>query len=971
MSPPGLVTYLLAERRFSVGAQTNGTYGLKGKARGGHIMSELNISAAESAVVLRRFRAGLERRLAATRKIQQDDLPAEGGRRRSVFEALDGRLRPGLYRGAKYGGDDRWIFVIASLSAPSVSTQRETILSISDPQDAAFNALFALGAIAHPAEIDIQQLLDCADSDLSVLIETLGNAGRLPPVMASAVSAIVTSFVEQIRQKPKRHGRGFNQIAERLSTLWEAQPPSSLSELSRFVTGLRSSRLHVIGPDFPAALQILCDPLEDPTRAQLEQIHSVMSRWGLEDTFGALLLLRSAGDYIDSSNYLLEHGWRLLTQNQLLDNSASVGGLIDGLSPTLSPLPKRTGYFDLAASLLWNFKVALRRQDAWSVFTAIAALYDHDPSLVSFLPWTSIYDLYIEWTEIAVETTFASMLMADDNVIRRYPDVAFAAGTGAFIADLTSLIRSNPGGATPSALVASFRQLPRRAGEALTLAVLQRPIVERLSSSVSRTSARRRLGVRTNEIDPISSLRVEMLHLGRSKRLVDAEFVEQQLQNEFDHIALTYLQGRQRVGRVRMRWGEIAKDLEIQFENNLPIASLRQAVTLVGIPQALRERVSSFSGEQIANHVLYESEHGVDQALSNNLRHGVVLPRFLRAFEDAFQASFPDRSLVGWEAKDLRLWFDVDGGLVANLRDGVADTIRRFIAFYLTIEKGKAFERDLVQLLAQLVETSLSDKGQDAQHKLEQRTVAAIKSHLAKALREASRALHREVRRRLSDLVNVARQEASEGLRPVTSSFLATVESNLETATDEVRSWLHISDGRGAAISVQLQQLVKLHLLSTSLYKSDAFKVTCAVEAPEYASAGRSIEISGKYVDFFDVLVSNLLSNAFNKSGDRLKTQATFTVKVSDGRMVIRCENLINESRIQKVIDLYPHTLDLARQPLSRNVNRDKLSGFQKIRNAYRTTLRTVPTINIPPISQRNRRFVIEIHSPAPEDLLA
>ncbi len=895
------------------------------------------------------------------------DHPHEPQERPSVFGALEARRQPPGARSSPYEGDDRWIFVILSLNAPSIGAQRDIVSSISHPQDVDFNTLYSVGAIAAPATASWDVLGTLADTDLSVVVETLLNAGRLPNGWAARLAPELDSFVAGIvGSKRRKRFRGFEEVNYRLSSVMGASPIACLGDLNRYVMSVRASRLHVVGPDLPSTLQLLLDPTEEIPWTRLLSMHTVMSRWGLEDTFASLLLLRSLGDYEDALDFLREHEGSLLAHNQLLGPAEAIRTLLhDDAEIDHAGQRPRGSYFVNVTLLFAAFKVALQRGDAWSVFASIADIYNLDPVLTGFLPWDAIYELYTASAEITAHTAFASMLMAEDAVVgQRHPSVSFGAGKGAFIADLTSLIQPGRRSGATTMLLAQFKRLPPRSAAALTTAILQRPIIERLASSLPQ-ARRWNDPLQPTEVDPISALRIDILRLAGAKQLISLDYLEQQVAREIEHVTLLYLQGRMRVGRVRMPWTEIARDLHQQFEA-LPTTTMRRAAAAGELPQSLVTRLAKFVADHLTGHVLYESEFGIDQALSNNLRHGVVLPRYLRAFEDAFQACWPNRNLQSWASSHLTQWFRDDAPSIGGLRDQVADTIREFIEVYLTVEKDNRFEQTLHREIVSLVEASVS-RTSSSQSQLEQRVLGLIKRQLAGALATASKQLQDQVRADLSALIGALRRPGP--IRPITGSFLDLLEANLEEAHEEVRSWLHIADARGVAIPFHLQQLVKLHLFSTSIYASDKLKVACAVSRDGKPLPSGDGAISGKYVDFFEVLVSNLLSNALSKSGDRLKTQAQLSLVVARGEMRIRCENVINERKLSETIAAYQRTLQLAQQPLGRNVLKDKLSGFQKMRAAYRSAFKNQPRINIPPISTRSRRFVIELISPAPEDL--
>ncbi|MFX9946999.1 hypothetical protein ABTP75_20185, partial [Acinetobacter baumannii] len=65
--------------------------------------------------------------------------------------------------------------------------------------------------------------------------------------------------------------------------------------------------------------------------------------------------------------------------------------------------------------------------------------------------------------------------------------------------------------------------------------------------------------------------------------------------------------------------------------------------------------MATIIAQRVCELTLFESATSLERALSNNLRHGVVIPRFLKVFTDAISNQTSSKPLSG---QTNRAWYE-------------------------------------------------------------------------------------------------------------------------------------------------------------------------------------------------------------------------------------------------------------------------------------------------------------------------
>jgi len=150
-------------------------------------------------------------------------------------------------------------------------------------------------------------------------------------------------------------------------------------------------------------------------------------------------------------------------------------------------------------------------------------------------------------------------------------------------------------------------------------------------------------------------------------------------------------------------------------------------------------------------------------------------------------------------------------------------------------------------------------------------------------------------------------------------------------------------------------------LLSTSLAAWNKLRVKILTFYQQDSNMiEREFLINEKYIGLFQEVVHNLLSNAFKHSGEKLETRVVISLTVTEKNFIISCSNSVKDHKFEEVSRQYGTIVKLAKSRLGKRARDDKLSGFQKIRQACSLALHRQPIFNIQ-LFPKPRRFVIEL----------
>lgn len=923
-----------------------------------------------SAEIVSRIRLGLAGRLRAFEALASPSALTDLSPEVSIFGSFTRAASADRSRQARAHLDPRWLWITAATTSHRPAHQARFLRSLGVGDELALLSRYTLGSFSPEPDIGLDRALAQSDEDLSVFYEArLFEEGLDPNSAWPFTSADLSSFRAQIfhrRSNSPEPGRG----AFRLTCTGSDDPrPATVGELMETVSVLKRKYLHIYGPDVFTAIQKLCDPCERLNIEDVSIAKSTLYSARMDKLFILLLCLRLLGPHDDARVCLtecLKNGqFPRLTQGMM----SSLNALLGRYATPIRPRASRKDFFTRAVQALEKINSALILSSQPSLVDGIIELYCVDPVLPRFLDWNVIQRELDGYCPPQPRTAFITLLMNDDTVRSLFPDVAMRMGKGALVGDLTPLLHTQRRGTGLAAVLRQLRTLPAPAASALTKALLERAIVDRLAAALPWPK-RWPKDLPPADTTRASLIRMEALQFARDRHLIEYGWIDQQLEQEADRFRLNYLQGKLRSGRVRIARDELAADVgkAIAVDRSLLTSGTGQGSKY---EPELTTILSRYIADRVCATVLFKSGVSVDQAVSNNLRHGIILPRFLRAFDDALHALNSRGSPIAWEASSLTAIFGADGQLFLSFRENLTELLKTFMADHLTIVEGDSFHQRLRSALTTTVHRLLA-RTRGRPEVFEEAIVAVTEREVKRLLKASGKLLTDDIKK--ATLTSLARLRKTLA-RPVSDQsrwYLDYLETNLHSAFDESRQWIGLAEPDGEAMNFTFTEVVKLHLVSSAFTAWDKLKVEIQSSTDQHREFPQTeFTINGKYFSCIYEIAHNLLSNAFKCSGHGLSTDINITMIIRKGRVVFKCTNSVSPSHTDKVLREYEHTVSLAQRRQPAQARRDDLSGFQKIRLAVSTAFGAEARINIPPLSRVNPAFVVEVWADAPDNLIA
>jgi hypothetical protein len=838
-----------------------------------------------------------------------------------------------------------------------------------------------------------------ADSDLSI---------ALLPQIAGTASTDASRLLLQIRRligryyktRDQRKVRSWNDLTNFLRKYAPPEtPPVSMSSMSQHMALAKQTAWAVVGSDVFSFLQSLLDPVATLTDAQVTACMEVCRLWKIESIAARLLLLRSLGGYHVEYNYVQKNISEVVTSASLLPY---VSRLIlqtlasGGVTPPYLNSRSRDHTTALLVHAL-NVSNATARLDQAGIRRYICEAYETDPTLAYMLNWRRIHNAFDLPSSLASPTTiFIKHLMGTPVVARRFKDVAIARGTGALTADLTSYIEKlrNPTLAFSSVersrprnivriFLRGFLALRPRSRIALFNQILDRTMIERLANAFPSSITNPKNLIASPEGRP-SLLRIELVKNGVDLGMISKDRATKIIEDETNHLRQDKFNSIYSGGRVRIDWQyleeEFCKTFEDDFEFLFQLLPQFSRNPHSDDAEVLKQFIAILS-KTAASAALSDSPASLAQSLSNNLKHGVIVPRFMRAFGDTFAAvaRLQGRTEDVSDA-NYRALFGKDGAItLLKLRQQAQRVVEDFQERQLNVAQSTSVEE---RLASDFEKTLLGHTGtaKDAIGII----LRVYEESVSKFLDGAREYFEKTVRGEMSALIGKTRsavqvkQTRSSGTRATTASnavatFVDFLEGNLEQAGRDVAKWLALSAPHGDGTDFKISDLVKFE--ATTLILADYAKLSVKYT---YQSGSRSDAanrtyvneptIAGAYFEAFHEIIHNLISNAYSKSGLDVKTAIEVRTVLSGTNgtdMTISCANTFAQNKADSIKRDFPSTVRKAKNKgYSKSAGKEGLSGFSKIRLVCDRVLGKSVAITVQPPNFDERIYRVDVLMP-------
>jgi len=362
--------------------------------------------------------------------------------------------------------------------------------------------------------------------------------------------------------------------------------------------------------------------------------------------------------------------------------------------------------------------------------------------------------------------------------------------------------------------------------------------------------------------------------------------------------------------------------------------------------------------------LLFDNESSLDQALSNNLRHGVIVPRFVRAFNESVWVATDAQENLGELNDTIEAGFGVHGKHIRKLQEFVIQEVTQFKDYWLTIDRQGDFYNRTKEMIAEILAEAALERTPLASWTLAAVIVEKFKESVSFIVEKGHSVLSEDVKSSIMDEIQRTRVICNTSRSSV---FFDMFETYLRDAFDDVTKWLGLVKIETNVRDFALEDLV--HFEAMSLIFSDIKKLR--VRCYSYERRGSNIrrlvqshKLRGPYFEAVQEIVHNLISNAYKYSGLEMETDIEFSTIDDSSSLTFRCVNSFAEKQAAKISDNQPEVLKILRQPRSEQRPKDVMSGFGKIKNVCNRIFGREVTISVAPLSPRSRRYIVEIAIP-------
>lgn len=833
--------------------------------------------------------------------------------------------------------------------------------------------------------VDSTRLLELPfydDAQFSILCQTLHLNGKIArPDIADAIDANLTRLIRFARRShigPICSLVDFQRLMEKCGAPY-TETTSTLASFNQYLAEVKVILVHVIGPDLFTLLQQLCDPDFTISESWALKSLDLCDRWHCNDLFSQLMAMRaSRGDPLDI---------------EALDKvvAASAGKTCHRLSPetlalyrawdTSNPYMLENAAGPPAAGLkcICAIRHAISDQDPEKLVDGLIELYNIDQHIMEWVDWDHVYQTlrYTERLE-GLKMSAVHLIMGQPFVGRKFQAVKMAEGDGAFESSLRTSV-TKFGERNLNALAGEIAKFSGNCRDLLVQAMLNHDTIAMLSIILQYDPPWAKKLVRAKALTydaRVSALRSDIANALAKHGLLERIHADTVVKEEHERLRVAYLQGRQLEGLVHINWQSIAEQIDSAFVGQISLVRRLLREPDLHNSESYVHTVTRAIAKKISDFVLTDGPDDIKTTISDSLRHGQLPNRFLLAFDRAIShataAPIDTHSLI----RELQSIRGPKVHWLIRLRQELVRTIRLFNEECLTVSAPSDLHSEVLQNLEEFV------------RRLVRRDVDPIVNtlgipdcvHLCRTLVEKFlQSARHELSARLlgyfattrsvyAQHAETAHEKLSLKHEPILdrSAFFNALHEHVRDAEHDALLWIAMAASQDTPGSFYLTDVVQLCLLNHQSRSSRELSVNAIVSERRPDSGVVVVSpiplIKGQYFDLIEVVVKNLLSNAFARSGYRLQTRVTIELIDAPGRLTIKSKNTVSTARylvLQK--DLIA---------LERSANKDTLvgagddrgSGIQKIRWAFKRFLGVMPVVRLSLATQPNS-FEISINA--------
>jgi hypothetical protein len=835
--------------------------------------------------------------------------------------------------------------------------------------------VLALGELFCGGTIDRSALQILSDIDYSI-----ANTSVLSTILQSAdckrLAKLVTSAIE--KQQADVGALGIidcKSLVANLRFLGFGADVHSLSGLSDAFYALKQIHWALFGSDLLVFMQALSDPSWSLKTDQISLLVPIAEFWNLGSLSKQLILLRSVNHYPAEQAYFLEHQKQLLALSNISPEAATLLETRKWDDPARRKYIQSTDPIESATLFSLQFYDLLRNGEFNRLLLLIRSQYERDPTSLLFLNWDIFYESAPrDWGQQYLLNILLSVILLSPQISSRFESIEFSYGEGFVTSQLINyakdIKRHNQG---IFQFARSISNLREKARNLIAAFVLQKSVIEVYAYAFRDKPISSKTNIPAADLE-VCHARIRLAYLFRENKTLSADHCDRIIAEESAFRKMHRFQEVFRNSRIRIDWKylemELADTLDVDF--GFIFKTLR---TKNSSPESSTANImATIIAQRLCELTLFDSATSLERALSNNLRHGVVIPRFLRVFTDAISNQTSSRPLSGQtNAAWYGSTFAQAGSRLFNLEEEIISLISEYQEQWLKVNRDGGFYGQLVETVASTILKRLAKGHAFKFDNLLAELIEVQRAAISGILESSRRELNERVRPKVDNLVSIA----SIDIRPLdvrgSREFLDSLAINLDRAFEQVSQWISLVDFEDSkSIEFEVGHLIDEE--SNTFIISDRSKAKIRYEFFDRRGSRtrrlRDIKVSGRAFDLLDQIIHNCLSNARKRSGLRNETDILVRVTRTENDLTIWTGNNFAKGQLAAMRKHQRRAKGIVAKAMQRTRSRKKTSldsykeggyGFLKVIDASERLLGSPPMFNFPIISDEKGQFIVEI----------
>ena len=702
----------------------------------------------------------------------------------------------------------------------------------------------------------------------------------------------------------------------------------------------------------------LVDPRTKLDEAALRASQAYSRTLKLSVLFRRLLLLRALGGDDSIKSFVLANHETLAEAGRFGATDAKAWIALGLQCSQVNESHQDPGL--LSEAILFQIKIAelIGAGEVGELIKVIPSAYALDSNLVYYLDWKSLDAVLPEhWTTLSINAVLCAALFDDRTVEARCTTRVNRRGSGAFFEILDQLVTGYRNKYqqkdTVSVLLKELGELPPAAARYLFPRISEKAVLDRLPYTFiprgiePSTAASEHTSVpRAAPAEQRST--INRLHL--IQKGLDANLIAHQRANEIleqERRLLWTMVSREAARRGRIRIDEVGLG-NLIYEELSADPLVRFARGRIGEQAGDREwaaMLRDLIAENVTVHILAGENWSFAGTLSSNLKHGVLKPRVLRSFADAYNGH---RKTASKSASDK----------VDAVQGVIGATIDRFMASHLTVRRDDEFWRRVSGAVAvalgrhwDVFQAPTLEVMHIAQP-LARTILPLMREYLEVAKAEFDTRVREEVRAQIDSVAGEA-----------PSQFLEGLGSEMDIALSEASSWVQIS-APSEETDFEVAEIVHHEIESYLISQRDAMNVAIVcvdLDGDRENTSATAYKFSGRYKEVLREAVHNVLLNAVQHSGLDLDTSIKITCcKVREDLHLI-CENTFSPAHRERIAKGIPKARLAANGGAPGRAREEKGSGFPKIRAISQQLLGAPPKVVFLDMGPRTDVFTVSV----------